>query len=209
MAETKKLKRLKAIRNSHRNVVNNLLQEANELICVDSLSENQKGRIEVISTLFENKLKTLNEIDQEILNVCELTTINNEIQESEEIVARIIDCQRRIKEMKQKQQEMKQKQQSPAINVNTEVEANAQTITSNSQPQVGQGYAKIRLPKLTMPRFKGELTKLNTFWDSFNASIHENDDISTINKFNYLNSLLHGRKRSSRNSRPAFDRVEL
>ena len=73
MAETKKLKRLKAIRNSHRNVVNNLLQETNELICV----ENQKGRIEVISTLFENKLKTLNEIDQEILNVCELTTINN------------------------------------------------------------------------------------------------------------------------------------
>ena len=185
MAETKKLKRLKAIRNSHRNVVNNLLQEANELICVDSLSENQKGRIEVISTLFENKLKTLNEIDQEILNVCELTTINNEIQELEEIEARIIDYQRRIKEMKQKQQ-------SPAINVNTEVEANAQTITSNSQPQVGQGYAKIRLPKLTMPRFKGELTKWNTFWDSFNASIHENDDISTIDKFNYLNSLLEG-----------------
>ena len=87
---------------------------------------------------------------------------------------------------------MKQKQQSPAINVNTEVEANAQTITSNYQPQVGQGYAKIRLPKLTMPRFKGELTKWNTFWDSFNASIHENDDISTIDKFNYLNSLLEG-----------------
>ena len=57
-----------------------------------------------ISSLFENKLKTRNEIDQEILNVCELTTINNEIQESEEIVARIMDCQRRIKEMKQKQQ---------------------------------------------------------------------------------------------------------
>jgi hypothetical protein len=173
MAETKKLKRLKAIRNSHRNVVNNLLQEANELICVD---ENQKGRIEVISTLFENKLKTLNEIDQEILR---------NLQKSDEIVARIIDYQREIKEMKQKQQ-------SPAINVNTEVEANAQTIASNSQPKVGQGYAKIRLPKLTMPRFKGELTKWNTFWDSFNASIHENDDISTIDKFNYLNYLLEG-----------------
>ncbi|CAB3989015.1 Hypothetical predicted protein, partial [Paramuricea clavata] len=128
MAETKKQKRLKAIQNSHRNVVNNLLQEANKLIGVDSLSENQKGRIEVISTLSENKLKTPNEIDQEILNVCELTNISNEIQESEEIVARIIDCQRRIKETKQKQR-------SPAINVNTEVEANAQTITSTSQPQ--------------------------------------------------------------------------
>jgi hypothetical protein len=36
-------------------------------------------------------------MDQEILNVCELATINKEIQESEEIVARIIDCQRKIK----------------------------------------------------------------------------------------------------------------
>jgi hypothetical protein len=59
MAETNKLKRLKAIRNSHRNVVNNLLQEANELICVDNLSENQKGRIEVISTPERNRPRNL------------------------------------------------------------------------------------------------------------------------------------------------------
>ena len=68
----------------------------------------------------------------------------------------------------------------------------AQETQSTSQSEGGQGYAKVRLPKLTMPRFKGELTKWNSFWDSFNASIHENNDISTIDKFNYLNSLLEG-----------------
>jgi hypothetical protein len=45
-------------------------------------------------------------------------------------VARIVDCQRKIKEMEQKQQ-------SPAINVNTEVEANAQTITSRGVHRIG------------------------------------------------------------------------
>ena len=57
-------------------------------------------------------------------------------------------------------------QQSPTVNVNNQVEVTAQETQSTSQSEGGQGYAKVRLPKLTMPRFKGELTKWNSFWDS-------------------------------------------
>ena len=95
-----------------------LLGEANELTCVDSLSEIQSKRIEVIDTLLENKLKSLKEIDQEILDICELTAVNNEVKESEEIVARIIDCQQKIKEVKRRQQ----MQQLPTVNVNNQIE---------------------------------------------------------------------------------------
>ena len=105
--------KIKVIRLCHRGVVDDLLGEAKELTCMDSLSEIQSGRIEVINTLLENKLKSLKEIDQEILNICELTAINNEVKESEEIVARIIDCQRKIQEAKRRQQ----MQQSPTVNV--------------------------------------------------------------------------------------------
>ena len=66
--------------------MDDLLGEAKELTCMDSLSEIQSGRIEVINTLLENKLKSLKEIDQEILNICKLTAINKEVKESEEIV---------------------------------------------------------------------------------------------------------------------------
>ena len=66
--------------------MDDLLGEAKELTCMDSSSEIQSGRIEVINTLLENKLKSLKEIDQEILNICELTAINNEVKKSEEIV---------------------------------------------------------------------------------------------------------------------------
>ena len=51
---------------------------------------------------------------------------------------------------------------------------------------------KPRLPKLSLAKFKGEVTKWNTFWDSFKSAIHDNNDILKIDKFDYLNSLLEG-----------------
>ena len=48
------------------------------------------------------------------------------------------------------------------------------------------------MPKLTLPKFKGQVTKWGPFWDSYNSAIHNNSVISKIDKFNYLNSLLEG-----------------
>ena len=51
---------------------------------------------------------------------------------------------------------------------------------------------KPKLPKLTLPKFKGEVTRFCSFWDSYNSAIHSNSDISAIDKFNYLRALLEG-----------------
>lgn len=51
---------------------------------------------------------------------------------------------------------------------------------------------KVKLPKLTLRKFNGDLTSWSTFWDSFKSSIHENSELSSIDKFIYLNSLLEG-----------------
>ena len=58
----------------------------------------KRNRLDVISSLLENKLKTLNGLDDEVHSLCPLEDITNEIEESEDIVARIIDCQRQIEE---------------------------------------------------------------------------------------------------------------
>ena len=54
--------------------------------------------------------------------------------------------------------------------------------------------SKPKLPKLTIPKFRGQVTMWSTFGDSYESAIHThtNNDISTIDKFNYLNSLLEG-----------------
>ena len=57
---------------------------------------------------------------------------------------------------------------------------------------------KVKLPKLTLPHFNGNLTKWTAFWDSYESAIHSNDELSEVDKFNYLRSLLEG---------PAFEAV--
>ena len=51
---------------------------------------------------------------------------------------------------------------------------------------------KAKLPKLTFPRFRGEITNWIGFWDSYNPAVHRNTALSKIDEFNYLNSLLEG-----------------
>ena len=48
----------------------------------------------------------------------------------------------------------------------------------------------VKLPKLSLKRFNGDLTKWTTFWDTFKSAVHDNPTLTSIDKFNYLNSLL-------------------
>jgi len=52
--------------------------------------------------------------------------------------------------------------------------------------------SKVKLPKLTPRKFNGELTRWLTFWDSFKSLIHNNRELSDIDRFNYLHSLFEG-----------------
>ena len=58
---------------------------------------------------------------------------------------------------------------------------------------------KAKLPKLALPKFRGEVTQWQNFWDSFNSAIHVNQHLSLIDKFNHLYSLLEGRRREPYN----------
>lgn len=68
------------------------------------------------------------------------------------------------------------------------------TTTASYMPSPGPPahgiVPQIKLPKLTVKKFSGELTKWVTFWDSFNSFIHSNPTLSSIDKFGYLVSLL-------------------
>ena len=57
---------------------------------------------------------------------------------------------------------------------------------------VSQNVVRARLPKLSLPKVRGDVTKWNTFWGSFQVAVHRNEGISNIDKFNYLNYVLEG-----------------
>ena len=51
---------------------------------------------------------------------------------------------------------------------------------------------KVKLPKVELKRFDGQLTDWATFWDMFQSSVHKNAELTDIDQFNYLHSLLEG-----------------
>ena len=59
---------------------------------------------------------------------------------------------------------------------------------SPSNSGSNQTTLQAKLPKITLPKFNGEITN----WDSFNSAVHANTSLSRVAKFNYLNSLLEG-----------------
>ena len=67
----------------------------------------------------------------------------------------------------------------------------APSVRSTPVPESGRG-PRVKLPKVVLKRFDGRPTEWATFWDMFQSSVHNNPDLSDIDRFNYLHSLLDG-----------------
>ena len=50
--------------------------------------------------------------------------------------------------------------------------------------------SKAKLPKLDLPVFKGDITEWTTFWDMYESAVHSNSNLSSVQKFIYLRTLL-------------------
>jgi len=62
---------------------------------------------------------------------------------------------------------------------------------------VRQSENSVKLPKIDICSFGGEILKWAEFWDTFETTIHLNRKLSDIEKFNYLKSKLHGQAKSA------------
>ena len=60
-----------------------------------------------------------------------------------------------------------------------------------------KGKVKIKLPTVTLPTFSGTIIEWPSFWDAFDSTIHSNTDISNIDKFKYLLSVLQDEAKST------------
>ena len=49
-----------------------------------------------------------------------------------------------------------------------------------------------RLPKLNLPTFDGDVQTWQTFWDSFESKVHQNWNLTDVQKFSYLKNQLVG-----------------
>ena len=74
----------------------------------------------------------------------------------------------------------------------------AQAVAAPAAPPVAVPAADpapnftIKLPKLDMHKFTGDIMKWSGFWQQFQTAIHNNARVATVDKFNYLVGLLEG-----------------
>ena len=54
----------------------------------------------------------------------------------------------------------------------------------------GSSQIHAKLPKLELGKFFGNPVEWYSFWESFEFAMHKNPNLSGVDKFNYLKSLL-------------------
>ena len=107
-----------------------------------------------------------------------MTFIDGKILDSQRAIEKVMACKRKI--------DLKLKQKSSGSGEN-----HSESYSNTGQVPARTSQAKAKLPKLTLPKFRGEFTKWKTFWDSFQSAAHDNPEITQVDKFNsYLNSVL-------------------
>ena len=78
----------------------------------------------------------------------------------------------------------------PPEPVTSVVPSNLSTFDFRITPTTSITNPQVKLPKLILRKFNGDLTKWVTFWDTFNSAIHSNPNISSVDKFSYVHSLM-------------------
>ena len=61
---------------------------------------------------------------------------------------------------------------------------------SVSTTELSASDIKVRLPKLEIKKFNGNILELQSFWNQFSSAIYNKENISNIDKFTYLKSFL-------------------
>ncbi|CAB4004998.1 Hypothetical predicted protein [Paramuricea clavata] len=133
-------------------------------------------------TLKEN-LDILQNLDNDILAITEEKDIEKEIEESDLLRERIHPTIVRIDSIV-----------SPmSLPPSPSPEGTKEEGNNHNSSTISHSSAKIKLPKLSLKKFKGDIKEWIPFWDSYTSAIHDNPDLSDIDKFNYLNSLLESK----------------
>lgn len=62
---------------------------------------------------------------------------------------------------------------------------------SDKTSSTSKERSEVKLPRLELPKFSGDLTEWQSFWDRFEALVDQSE-LPDISKFSYLQSLLQG-----------------
>ena len=156
------VKKLK-IREGHRGLATKRLADADKLLGeIGAGTEPDPVQVAQVRLALNEKLETLRKVDEKIVVL---------IDDGDEVIREI--------------------EESDAFNHDLSNRLVALVRHIESKGATGGSHtSKARLPKLNQPVFSGDITEWITFWDSYDTAVHQNADLSDVEKFTYLKTLV-------------------
>ncbi|XP_065675351.1 uncharacterized protein LOC136091586 [Hydra vulgaris] len=155
----------KKIRNGHRVYLRRLFAEID-----DDLKEIKKKNL--LLTNIETKHVIIKTLDDEIMDL--LADEDDILSEIEDTSSWTSDILSNLENLRFLSKEVKE----------SEKDSSTRSVSSK---------ISMKLPKLTIQSFSGDILSWKGFWDQFSTAIDSNEDLSDIAKFNYLKSYFSGR----------------
>ena len=164
------LPKLKALRKAFRSHLTSICGKIGEL---DLTKPEEEITTLVLSYLdqLQWKAETIGSLDSKIVAEIENTDdLEQDVFEAEKIKDTIIEKTTRLKRYLELNKP------------SSETSAVARSISTPSSAS--------RLPKLSLPKFSRDPIKWQSFWDSFEAAVHTNTNLTGVEKLNYLRAQL-------------------
>jgi len=166
------LSRKKRVRAGHRASATKIIGKIEDVLAVDPPNVERLSQLKLTLT---EKLGVLKLLDAEVLDMMEEELLVEEIEQSDEFREGIHTAMVRL-----------ERALAPPP-LTPSVDSAPRTRFADSPPRTP---SRVKLPKLMIPPFNGELTSWMPFWESYQVAIHDNDGLADTEKFNYLRSLL-------------------
>ena len=132
------------------------------------------GKLRQIGATLEERIETLRQLDSEVqLYISDEAELVEDICESDGFRENIGIVLQKICEI-----------MKGADTMGSSLE------TLPTREAAGHSVRGVKLPRLQLKSFDGDLTQWTPFWDSYQSAVHNNKEVSDIQKFTYLKSLL-------------------
>ena len=159
-------------RGGHRSYVTKIINRVNETL--ENYDSSNEITLKQQKVILEERLATLQTLDDQILEmITEEAEIEKEIDESGKFREDIHEVM---------------------IKINCLLISTAKPepkVVDTTSGAIKKG-STTKLPKLEIQKFGGDACQWFTFWDNFTASIHNNQELSNVERFSYLKGLLTG-----------------
>ena len=177
MADAALLEKKKNVRRGHKGSATKLIGRINTALAASPADEDKLRQLKLSLT---DKLQVLKILDDDIVEATPEDELAREIEQAdearEEIHLALTKLERALRPF------------APAPP--TVVPRTVADPVAAIAPTPAPTSLAVKLPKLTLQPFNGEITHWTSFWDSFKASVHDNTTLSPVDKFNYLRGLL-------------------